>query len=197
MVTDYRKGVFLTTRAALSSFLAGVEKRAFKQAFYALRNEEHALDAVQDAMLKLVSHYAQHPEEKWAPLFQRILQNCIHDIGRRQSVRARWVSLFSSMLADEHAEEDWLALQPDTSEQRHTLTPEAHYEQKAMIELIEQELGRLPARQREAFLMRYWEGLSITETAAAMACSEGSVKTHCSRAVHTLAEALRQRGVKW
>jgi RNA polymerase sigma-70 factor (ECF subfamily) len=64
------------------------------------------------------------------------------------------------------------------------------------LHLIEAEIQKLPARQREAFLMRYWQDMDVAETAAAMGCSEGSVKTHCSRATHTLADALRAKGIK-
>jgi RNA polymerase sigma-70 factor (ECF subfamily) len=188
------KGFFLNTQAALAKFLADVEKRAFKRAMYALRNEDLSLDAVQDAMLKLVATYAQRPPEEWGPLFQRILHSCIHDLLRRQAVRSRWVSVFSSLLAQDDPDGDFLEQFEVESSLQQVGTPAELYEQKHKMAIIEQEIARLPARQREAFLMRYWEGLNIAETALAMDCSEGSVKTHCSRATQALAAALRKRG---
>jgi RNA polymerase sigma-70 factor (ECF subfamily) len=190
-------GVKLASRSELSAFLAGAERRAFKQAVFAVRDEEAALDIVQDAMLRLAQSYGDRAAEELAPLFQRILQNAIRDWFRRQKVRSQWTTLVSS-LAPGRAEEDErdpLETLQEAGDANREDTPPDRLERSQLVEIIEQELRELPARQREAFLLRYWEELDVAETAKAMGCSEGSVKTHCSRAAHALAAALRNRGI--
>jgi RNA polymerase sigma-70 factor (ECF subfamily) len=191
------KGDPLASRSELSAFLEGVERRAFKQALYAVRDEQAALDVVQDCMLRLAESYAQRPAAELPMLFQRILQNAIRDWYRRQKVRGTWLTLLSALFpAREDGEErDPLETLEATSESNREESPLEHLERAQVIEIIEQEIEKLPARQREAFLMRYWEDLDVSDTALAMGCSEGSVKTHCSRAAHALATALRARGV--
>lgn len=187
----------LASRAELSAFLEGIEKRAFKQAMYTLRNEETALDVVQDAMLKLSVSYGDRPCAEFPMLFQRILRNAVHDVLRRQKVRNAWVTLFSSLFgnADDGDDGDPLdRLMPEAA-RADAHTPHGDYERASVMRAIEREIARLPLRQREAFIMRYWEEMDIAETAAAMGCSEGSVKTHCSRATQTLAAALKARGI--
>jgi RNA polymerase sigma-70 factor, ECF subfamily len=162
---------------------------------FSLRNEDAALDAVQDAMIKLSVSYGARPAAEFPMLFQRILRNVVTDSLRRQKVRNKWVSLFSSFVRDQDDGDDPLdALMSESASER-SPTPETLHEQARLLGMIEHEIGRLPARQREAFLMRYWEEMDIAETAAAMGCSEGSVKTHCSRATQTLAAALRAKGI--
>jgi RNA polymerase sigma-70 factor (ECF subfamily) len=186
----------VATRNELSEFLAAVERRAFKQALFAVRNEESALDVVQDAMLKLSERYGDRPAEELPLLFQRILQNTIRDFYRRQKVRSTWTTLFSSLTGDgEDGDNDPLETLLTGDGQTSTDTPHGNLLQTQVIAIIEQEVARLPLRQRQAFLMRYWEDMDIAETALAMGCSEGSVKTHCSRATQTLAKALTARGV--
>ena len=195
---DHRPGGGkLASRGELSAFLAGVERRAFKQAVYAVREEEAALDIVQDAMLRLSERYGERAPEEFAPLFQRILQNAIRDWFRRQKVRSMWTTLLSSLSPGRGEEDDQDPLETlqEAGDSNREDTPPERLERTQVIEIIEQEVSRLPARQREAFLMRYWEELDVAETAKAMGCSEGSVKTHCSRATHALAAALRARGV--
>ncbi len=156
-----------------------------------------ALDIVQDAMLKLVDKYAAKPPEELPLLFQRILQNTIRDHYRRQKVRSMWTTLMSSLIPQhEESEYDPLDTLHDKDNNSQALAPDASLEQSQLIALIEEALINLPARQREAFLLRYWEDMDTTETAAAMGCSEGSVKQHCSRATHALAAALKAKGVK-
>ena len=187
----------LASRSELSAFLAGVERRAFKQAVFAVRDEEAALDIVQDAMLRLSQSYGDRAAEELAPLFQRILQNAIRDWFRRQKVRSLWTTLLSS-LAPGHGEDDDrdpLETLQEAGDSNREEGPPEQLERSQVLEIIEQEIARLPPRQREAFLMRYWEELDVAETARAMGCSEGSVKTHCSRAAHALAAALRSRGI--
>lgn len=187
----------LCTSAELSQFLSSVERRAFKHAAFAVHDDHAALDIVQDAMLKLADKYGDKPADELPMLFQRILQNTIRDYYRRQKVKNAWSILFSGMQTKQEDEEfDPLDVLEDKENQSIPAPPEAAIQQKQLIAVIEQELSNLPARQREAFLLRYWEGLDTNEAAAAMGCTEGSVKTHCSRATHALAVALKLKGVE-
>jgi len=148
-------------------------------------------------MLKLAERYGTKPSAEFPMLFQRILQNTIRDHFRRQKVKDAWVSLFSAFTPSSGEDDfDPLDVLKDDENNSAPQTPDTSLQQHQIIDLIEKELTRLPARQREAFLLRYWEGLDTTETAAAMGCSEGSVKTHCSRAVHALAASLKAKGVE-
>jgi RNA polymerase sigma-70 factor (ECF subfamily) len=187
----------LASAHEISVFLAGVERRAFKQAMFAVRDEHGALDIVQDAMLKLTEKYAGKPAAELPMLFQRILQNTIHDHFRRQKVRSTWTTLLSALGKGDEKDDDFDPLEtlPAKSDSNFNADPALQLEQRQIIATIEHALERLPARQREAFLLRYWEELDVAETAAAMGCSEGSVKTHCSRAVHALAVMLKAKGV--
>ena len=187
----------LASRAELSAFLESVERRAFKQAVFAVRDEQAALDIVQDAMLRLAEKYGHRPAEELPLLFHRIVQNAIRDYYRRQKVRSLWTTLLSSLSPGRGEDEDHdplETLQPAGDSNTPEL-PGARLEQAQVLEIIEQELTRLPTRQREAFIMRYWEERDVAETARIMGCSQGSVKTHCSRAAHALAVALRARGI--
>jgi RNA polymerase sigma-70 factor (ECF subfamily) len=163
---------------------------------FAVRDDEAALDIVQDAMLRLAEKYGDRPAEELPLLFHRIVQNAIRDWYRRQKVRSLWTTLLSSLYPgrgeeDEQDPLDTLA----TAQGPRRQTPAEQLEGAQVLEIIEQEIGKLPARQREAFLMRYWEELDVAETAIAMGCSEGSVKTHCSRAARALGSALKARGI--
>lgn len=193
----YKRTRDLASHAEISSFLAQVQRRAFKQAMFAVRDQDAALDVVQDAMLKLTEHYAGKPAAELPMLFQRILQNAIHDYFRRLKVRSIWTTLLSALGQKDERDEEYDPLEtlPARSDSNATADPADLAEQTQTIATIEHALSRLPARQREAFLLRYWEELDVAETAAAMGCSEGSVKTHCSRAVHALATMLKARGV--
>lgn len=162
-----------------------------------MREEQAALDIVQDAMLRLAEKYGDRPAAELPMLFQRILQNAIRDWFRRQKVRNTWVSLFSSLLPGRglDGDEDPLETLAGAGESNREAAPAEQLEQLQVVEIIEKEIAKLPERQRQAFIMRYWEELDVAETAQAMGCSEGSVKTHCSRAVHALAIALKMRGI--
>lgn len=186
----------MASREELSDFLASVERRAFKQAQFAVRDADAALDIVQDAMMKLAENYGDRPSAELPLLFTRILQNVIHDFFRRQKVRSTWITLFSALTGrDEEDDSDPLETLEAASGSEGAESAADKVERSQVVAIIEEEVARLPARQREAFLMRYWEDMDVAETAAVMGCSEGSVKTHCSRATHALARALRARGI--
>jgi RNA polymerase sigma-70 factor (ECF subfamily) len=178
----------------LSDFLRDVERRAFKQTVYAVRDDHAALDIVQDAMLKLAEKYPDNPVTEYPMLFQRILQNTMRDYWRRQKVRNLWTTLLSSFGAGQNGEEDHDPLDTIDVEDESS-NPMIQLERSQTIKIIEKAIEKLPARQREAFVLRYWEEMDVAETAEMMGCSEGSVKTHCSRAVHTLATLLEKQGL--
>ena len=183
--TDLAESTSTDTRA-LDQFLASVERKAFRIAQIALRHEEDALDAVQDAMLRLVRSYARRPPEQWPPLFYRILENCIRDLQRRRAVRARVMSWLPWSAPDESATvRDPLEQLADAAP-----GPAAQAQADETMQALEAQLAALPARQRQAFLLRSFEGLDVAATARAMGCSAGSVKTHYYRAVQTLRSAL-------
>jgi len=186
----------MATDKELSDFLEDVERRAFKQALYAVRKEEVALDTVQDAMIKLAEKYGDKPAAELPMLFQRILQNTIRDYFRREKVRNSWISLFSAFTRQNEQEEHYDALDIIQASPGYGGEDGQHQlERRQILAIIENAIQELPGRQREAFLMRYWQDLSVTETALVMGCSEGSVKTHCSRATHSLATVLRAKGI--
>ena len=174
-----------TQSRALNQFLAGVELKAFKIAQAALRNEDDALDAVQDAMLQLARAYADRPEPEWKPLFYRILENRIRDMQRRRTVRGRVIAWLPFRGEDDEDEPDPISQAPSPEPQ-----PVRRLEIDEAVGALEKALGGLPRRQQQAFLLRTLEGLDVAETAAAMGCSEGSVKTHYFRAVQSLRAQL-------
>ena len=182
----------------MSAFLASVERRAFKQSVFAVKNDESALDIVQDSMMKLAEKYADRPPEELPMLFQRILQNTIRDWYRRSKVRSTWTSNFSAFGSgdEDDAERDFLETLEAEDTSSIPVSPAAQLEQAQTLTIIEEAVEKLPPRQREAFILRYWEDMDVAETAAAMGCSQGSVKTHCSRAVHALAAMLEKQGVE-
>jgi len=185
----------MASKQELDEFLASVERRAFKQAAFAVRDDDAALDIVQDAMVKLTVNYGDRPAAELPLVFTRILQNAIHDHFRRQKVRNTWVTLFSALSPNADDDADPLETLEALSGSEPAESAADKVERGQIVGIIEEEIAKLPARQREAFLLRYWEDFDVAETAAAMGCSEGSVKTHCSRATHALARALRSRGI--
>lgn len=162
---------------------------------FAVRDQDTALDVVQDSMLKLSEKYGDRPAEELPLLFQRILQNTVRDHYRRQKVRNMWTTLLSSFSSSDDEDSDPLeTFQVDA--ESGLGSPHGSLEQVQTLSAIQKEIERLPQRQREAFILRYWEEMDIAETAEVMGCSEGSVKTHCSRATHTLAAALKAKGIE-
>ena len=186
----------LATEQELSEFLKSVERRAFKRSGYHVKDQEAALDIVQDSMMKLAEHYGDKPAGELPMLFQRILSNCTLDWFRRQKTRR---ALFSTMgdfeNADGDGDFDLLENLASPIDSRESESAEDATRRAQIFREIEEEIAALPGRQREAFLMRYWEEMDVAETAAAMGCSQGSVKTHCSRAVHALSKALTAKGI--
>jgi RNA polymerase sigma-70 factor (ECF subfamily) len=171
---------------ALDRFLSGVERRAFRIARMAVRNDDDALDIVQEAMIKLARHYAGRPSDEWRPLFYRILNNGIRDFMRRRRVRSRVMAWWPGRAGDEEDEgRDPIQAAPDPSG-----GPLQLLEGAEALEALEAGLAALPDRQREAFVLRALEGLDVAGTAVAMGCSEGSVKTHYFRAVQALKARL-------
>jgi len=187
----------LATDKELSDFLKSVEKRAFKRTVYAVRDEDAALDIVQDSMIRLSEKYADRPPEELPLVFPRILSNATMDYFRRQKVRNAVMQNMSDFEGDFDDGGDFDLLESlESAEGQLGAESSADSVSRAQIlQLIEVEVSQLPGRQREAFLLRYWEELDVAETASVMGCSEGSVKTHCSRAVHALAKALRAKGI--
>ncbi len=180
------EGAVLEYTRELERFLADIERRAFRIAQVALRDADDALDAVQDAMFKLTKSYASRPSSEWRPLFFRILENCIRDLQRRRTVRQRVMTWLPGPKEDPDNEaQDPLDQVADSAPP----IPEKLMQAQAMQQL-EKSLRALPARQREAFVLRTFEGMDVAETASAMGCSQGSVKTHYSRAVHALRAQL-------
>lgn len=189
----------LATQQELSGFLAEIERRAYKQALFAVRDEHLALDVVQDSMMKLVEKYPAKPLEELPLLFQRILQNTIRDFYRRQKTRSLWTTLFSSFIPrnQEKENEDYDPLETLQLDGPSNFSdPHQQLEQSQLLNLLEKAIETLPVRQRQAFLLRYWEEMDVAEAAAVMGCSEGSVKTHCSRATHRLAALLEKNGIE-
>ena len=186
----------MATEQELSDFLKSVERRAFKRSVYHVRDEEAALDIVQDSMMKLAQHYGDKPSNELPMLFQRILSNCTLDWFRRQKTRRALFSNLSDFEAvDDDGDFDLLEHFAVPTDSRESESAEDTTRRAQIFHAIEEQIAALPGRQREAFLMRYWEEMDVAETAAAMGCSEGSVKTHCSRAVHALSKALKAKGI--
>lgn len=188
----------MATDKELADFLKSIERRAFKRTVYAVRGDDAALDIVQDAMIRLAEKYADRPPAELPLLFQRILSNATMDWFRRQKVRNAVVQNLSDFDGSDGEEADF-----DLLESLQTADGVSGTESAAdavgrhqTLRAIEAEIAALPGRQREAFLLRYWEEFDVAETAAVMGCSEGSVKTHCSRAVQALARALRAKGLQ-
>lgn len=187
----------MATEAELSDFLKSVEKRAFKRTAYTVRDDDAALDIVQDAMIRLAEKYADRPAAELPLVFQRILSNATMDHFRRLKVRRAVMQNMSDFESGdgEGGEFDLLELLETVDGSLGAESAADTVGRNQMLELIDREVSQLPNRQREAFLLRYWEELDVAETAAVMGCSQGSVKTHCSRAVHALAKALRAKGL--
>jgi RNA polymerase sigma-70 factor, ECF subfamily len=187
----------LATPLELSNFLKETERRAFKRSLYHVRNEESALDIVQDSMMKLSIHYGDKPVAELPLLFARILSNTTLDWFRARTKDRAVFSSFSDFGSgdDEDGSDILETLEVQDANGQHE-SAERSLDRKETLKLLEKEIEKLPARQREAFLLRYWEEMDVAETAATMGCTEGSVKTHCSRACQALGKSLKELGIK-
>lgn len=177
----------LETFSNLNLFLANIEKRAFRMTRFAVNDDDQALDIVQDTMLEFVRRYRDKPHVEWSPLFYTVLQSKICDAHRRRSVRMRVMGWLGWDQQEQEAGDPFQEV-PDPREE----TPLRLLEQVQLRERLEQVIGELPLRQQQAFLLRSWEGLNMAETAQAMGCSEGSVKTHYFRAIQVLRHKLEE-----
>ena len=175
----------MSTAADMNRFLAEVEKKAFTMAQIAVKDIDTALDIVQDAMLTLAVKYVSKPQAQWRPLFYRILRNRITDFHRRHTLTRRIFAMFNKG-KDEDDDFDYVESNPG----RYSEEPHREFELAGARDELVDALTALPERQREAFMLRTWEGLSVADTASAMQCSQGSVKTHYSRAVHNMRKKL-------
>jgi RNA polymerase sigma-70 factor (ECF subfamily) len=177
----------LENRQALNRFLAGIEKRAFRMAELATNDHEHAMDIVQDAMLSLVKNYSHKGEKDWGPLFHRILQSKIRDWYRRSRTRNSVFSWLRSA-GDDSDEGTYDPIQQAADPV--SLKPDSSAGNEQLMNIALEAIRQLPLRQQQAFLLRAWEGYDVRETATAMGCSQGSVKTHYSRATKALKRSL-------
>jgi len=186
----------LASDKELNDFLRSVDKRAFKRTAYLVRDEDGALDIVQDSMIKLAENYFDRPAAELPLLFQRILSNTTMDWFRRRKTRNAVMQNMSDFeSSDPDGDFDLLEMLESQDGALGALSAADEVSRAQILQLIENEVEQLPTRQREAFLLRYWEELDVAETASVMGCSEGSVKTHCSRAVHALAKSLKAKGI--
>ncbi|PVE42494.1 RNA polymerase sigma factor [Limnohabitans planktonicus] len=187
----------MASDSELSDFLKNAEKKAFKRAYYHVRDEDAALDILQDSMIKLCSSYGDKPIAELPMLFQRILSNTVLDWFRRQKTRNALFTNMSDFVSDDaDADFDLLEVTTNPAEKPSSDSAETWISRVQTLEHIETAIMGLPARQREAFLLRYWEEMDLAETAAVMGCSEGSVKTHCSRAIQALSKTLAPQGIR-
>lgn len=186
----------LATDKELNDFLKSIDKRAFKRTAYMVRDDDAALDIVQDSMIRLAEKYFDRPPAELPLLFQRIMSNATMDWFRRQKVRNAVMKNMSDFeSSDPDGDFDLLTMLESQEGALGALSAADEVSRVQILHAIDKEVEQLPMRQREAFLLRYWEELDVAETASVMGCSEGSVKTHCSRAVHSLAKTLKAKGI--
>ena len=186
----------LATDKELNDFLKSIDKRAFKRTAYMVRDDDAALDIVQDSMIRLAEKYFDRPAAELPLLFQRIMSNATMDWFRRQKVRNAVMKNMSDFeSSDPDGDFDLLTMLESQEGALGALSAADEVSRVQILHAIDKEVEQLPMRQREAFLLRYWEELDVAETASVMGCSEGSVKTHCSRAVHSLAKSLKGKGI--
>lgn len=172
---------------SIDSFLVYIEKRAYRMALLAVGQHADAIDILQDAMMKLVTNYAERPENEWKPLFYRILNNRITDWHRHQQIRNR-LFFWRSKSDDDDNEEPY-----DQVPDEKAIEPDGTLQKVIQQQNMLGELEKLPLKQQQCFLLRSWEGLSVAETADIMGCSQGSVKTHFFRAVQKLKAVLEEQ----
>jgi len=180
---DEKAGI--TARKSIDAFLAGVEQRLYRTAMLTTKKSADALDIVQESMLQLVQYYRDRDESEWPLLLQRILHNKMMDWHRAQAKQRRW--FWQAPREEDDDESDILNVVDERAENPAELIARSQDVNKVVVAL-----EQLPLRQRQAFLLRAWEGFDVTATAEAMECSEGSVKTHYFRAIQRLREVLQE-----
>ncbi len=178
-----------TVPQTLDSFLSSVERRALRIAQLGTRDTDEAMDCVQDAMLQLARHYSNRDPAEWPPLFYRILDNRLRKWRFRQVLRGRWLGARMGAVPAEDTDPLDSLSGPETER------PDIATQSANTLHSVRSALEALPTRQRQAFVLRHWQGLSTTDTAIAMGCTEGSVKTHLSRACAQLQTLLLEQGV--
>lgn len=187
----------MATEQELSDFLKQTEKKSFKRTYYLVRDEDAALDIMQDSMIKLATHYGDKPPAELPLLFQRILSNTTLDWFRRQKTRKQhFVNMAEFAGSDDGSDFDLMDVLQSTAHTAHSESAEQLTDRKQTLQQIENAVLQLSGRQREAFLLRYLEEMSVAETATVMGCTQGSVKTHCSRAIDTLHRLLSSQGIQ-
>lgn len=187
----------MASEQELNQFFKSVEKKAFLRARYQVRDDEAALDIVQDAMFKLADNYGEKPLAEITLLFQRILTNTILDWFRRKKKHNAIFTNLSDFDSTDGDESFNILEALDVYQQSEAVEQaDTQLHRKQVLAHVQDALQKLPARQREAFLLRYWEEMDVAETASAMGCTVGSVKTHCSRATHALAKLLAGKELK-
>lgn len=184
--TVIKKTAPLLMEMSMDEFLQSIERRAFHMARIATGNRDDALDIVQEAMFKLVQKYSAKTASEWRPLFYRILNRKITDHYRRNAVKNRLFSLASFGMKSSDQGADLI----DRAEGRKSDAPDATVARELQMEILSKAVAQLPGRQRQAFILRCWDGMSTAITAETMGCSQGSVKTHYSRAMHSLRASL-------
>lgn len=175
--------------AGFDAFFEDVEKRAYRMAVYTLKDEQTAMDAVQDAMLKLVEKYSDRPSAEWPALFFTILNNRMIDIqrwGRLREAGGKLVSLFRN---HDNGDEDLLETGLG-SDNLIADRPEVASWSRDLHKKIDDAVANLSERQRQVFLLREWQGFNVRETSEILGCSEGSVKQHHFRAMQSLRKQL-------
>ncbi len=172
-------------KAALNRFLADVEKRAYRIAYLGTSQREEALDIVQDAMFGFARRYVNKPQEQWPPLFYKVLNSRLYDWYRRNAVRRRWMTLTGRV---DDNDRDPVESAPDVDGR----DPSGMLVGSETADALDVAVAALPQRQRQAFLLRTWEGFSVAETSVAMGCGQGSVKTHLSRAMSALRKTMTE-----
>ncbi len=185
-VTELDGRTILDGQVLMDDFLASVEQRAYRLAIVATHSHDDALDIVQDTMMTLVQKYAKRESSEWTPLFFRILQNTIRDFYRRQKVRSRWRVWFSGNNETDGGEDVI-----DAAPANESVTPHHQFSNSQMLDNMQQGVQDLPLKQQQVFMLRIIDGMSVKETALVMKVSQGSIKTHLSRALKTLKVKLK------
>jgi len=178
-------------KKAINDFLCSVERKAYVIAKLAVNNPDDALELVQEAMFKLVQLYSDKPQQQWTPLFYKILQSRIRDWYRRSSVKNRVIGWFKQTQNDHFDEKN----RPNPIDQvaaTENFDPASRLQTDLANQHLLKSLQKLSGRQQQVFILRAWEGFNVKEAAIAMDCSEGSVKTHYSRAIHSLRELMKE-----